>query len=270
MTFVVRPCTSTDDVETVGTADIGDVIIEDGDDKWVVVSVCIVIDPAEEPAGSVPLAGFDIEDEEASRVDVLLPEVVAEITLDDSGNSGEDDDEELVSRLLDEDVVFMGGTKLLNILGEVAPGTPPVVVLVEILLLEDEDDKIEVLLEDVFSELVDDDTVGKTEVASVPVELGIVALDDEDADDATVIDNVAQELEAARLELLELKEVIDGIPALLAPGLCGAEDDGQVNMLELGAEEVPALLVDETGTLKLEALEARVEETMAGADVVDS
>jgi hypothetical protein len=269
MTFVVRPCTSTDDVETVGTADIGDVIIEDGDDKRVVVSVCIVIEPAEETAGSAPVAVFNIEDEEASRVAVVLPEVATEVTLDESGINGEDDDEELVSRLLDEDVVFMGGTKLLNILGEVAPGTPPVVVLVEI-LFEDEDDEIEVLLEDVFSELVDDDKVGKTEVARVPVELGVLVLDDEDADDATVIDDVALELEAARLELLELEEVIDGVSALLAPGLCGAEDVGQVNMLELGAEEVPALLVDEAGTLELEALEAKVEETMTGADVVDS
>lgn len=263
MTFVVRPCTLTDDVEPVGTADIGDVIIEDEDDKRVVVSVCIVMEPVAELADCVAIAVFDTEDEKAGGVDTVLPEVAAEVTLDETGKSEEDDDEELVGRLSDEDVVFMGGTRLLNMLGEVAPGTPPVVVLVEI-LLEDEDDEMEVLLDVVFSESIDEE-LSKTDDPSVPVELGVVALDD-----ATVVDDPALELEVTMLELLELKEVIDDVPALLAPELCNVEDEGQVNMLELGAEEVDVLLVEEAGTLELDALEVNGEETVVSADVVES
>ena len=269
ITFVVRPCTLTDDVEPVGTADIGDVVIKGEDEKRAVVSVCIVMEPVAELADSVEIAVFDTEDEKAGGVDVVLPEVAAEVTPDEMSKGGEDDDEELVDRLLNEDVVFMGGTRLLNMLGEVAPGTPPVVVLVKI-LLEDEDDEIEVLLDVVLNEFVDDE-LGKTDDPRVPVELGVIALDDdEDADDNTGVDGPALELEVTMLELLELNEVIDGVPALLIPELCNVEDEGQANMLELGAEEVNVLLVDEAGTLELDALGVNGGETDVDTDVVGS
>jgi hypothetical protein len=288
ITLVVMLRTSTEDVlpapvgETVNEA----VAIEKIDDLCAMASVWIVNDSSTELADNVPDVASELKDE-VERAEVVIPEPVLDVTpdeLDESDNESDNEEEdELVSWLLEEDVVFMGGTRVLNVLGELVPDSPPVVVLVDT-LSEEEVVETEVLVKVWLSELDDEDNDGKEEVPNDPVELGTDADDDDggvgDADDEDTV-GIREELTVLKLpELLEefnvgdgeLDEVLDVMDELLWLEAEVVEAEGQENTLELGAaEDVTEETVEEAEVLEVNPCEIKEDEdAVTRIDVFES
>lgn len=225
------------------------------------VEVCMVIEPLTDVVEIEPEPMIKVDDEEVEdRVKLF------------------DDEEELVNLLLDEDVVFTGGTRVTKTLEKLVPGTPPVVVVVDIV---EEIDKV--LAEVRLSEL-DDDAEGTplgmvlangTVEAKDPPGLDTVG-DNDAAGVVNITDVVTATPELAVLEIAdvvkeaELDDVLE-VDMPLGTEVGDVEDEGQENMLELAVgDDLPESFGGKVVVLELAPLEGNGDEdTVTDTAVVD-